>query len=514
MGSKGPAPDDRVSLTIADDRILTTGRPTSGVRLWWLGQAGFLLRDPEATVLIDPYLSDSLALKYRGREFPHVRMMPPPVLPDELQDLTHVLCTHGHTDHLDPGTLPRIAAASPGACFVVPRSIIGLAIERGVPEGRLVSFDAGEAQEVVRPGAAASYSAAVEPHLTAPSRLQLHAVPSAHEEIETDADGRHLYLGYVFRLGGTTFYHSGDTVPYPGLAERLRMLGIDVALLPINGRDEYRRTRGVPGNLTVGEAQELALAAGARYLVCHHWGMFDFNTVDPEEARHELARIEHAAESEGEPGIHAFLPETGKCYHWTAAGPGCIGLRVRYPPHPLDHGSGVFRSGTATGTHNAGAIFHGPLGVVCKSIWPEVIDHGLAVQPWQSCIGFTPQQRPRSHFGHEEQHPLNLVRSDAAICPDDVGAPVQSSLNELCHGRAHHRSQVRINGETHRDRKVRVFPNRGNGCPGFLQRAHRLHDDNVSPRFGQRGHLLSVDVLRLVLGKFTKGGQQPAGGAN
>jgi hypothetical protein len=38
----------------------------SGPALYWLGQAGFLVRTPRYTFLIDPYLSDSLAMKYRG----------------------------------------------------------------------------------------------------------------------------------------------------------------------------------------------------------------------------------------------------------------------------------------------------------------------------------------------------------------------------------------------------------------------------------------------------------------
>jgi L-ascorbate metabolism protein UlaG (beta-lactamase superfamily) len=292
MDTTGPAAAGAVSLEITDHPIAKTGRPESGVSLWWLGQAGFLLRSADATVLIDPYLSDSLAAKYKGGEFPHLRMMPAPVRPEALRDITHVFCTHGHTDHLDPGTLPEIAAANPGALFVVPRAVRLLALERGIPEDRLQVINAGEG----------------------PGLLAGHAVPSAHEEIQTDSDGNHLYLGYVFTAGGITFYHSGDTIPYAGLAGLLKPLGVDVALLPINGRDEYRRARGVPGNLTVGEAYSLAEEMGADYLLCHHWGMFDFNTVNPEAAREELKKL---ARDEQSPGVRAFLPEIHRCYRWT-----------------------------------------------------------------------------------------------------------------------------------------------------------------------------------------------------
>jgi len=39
------------------------------------------------------------------------------------------------------------------------------------------------------------------------------AVPAAHEEIERDAQGRMLHLGYVVRCGPFTLYHAGDTIP-------------------------------------------------------------------------------------------------------------------------------------------------------------------------------------------------------------------------------------------------------------------------------------------------------------
>jgi L-ascorbate metabolism protein UlaG (beta-lactamase superfamily) len=75
--------------------------------------------------------------------------------------------------------------------------------------------------------------------------------------------------------------HSGDTIPYPGLADRLRAFAADVLLLPVNGRDAGRRDARIPGNLTLDEAIALGADAGAPYLVPHHFGMFAFNTLDP-----------------------------------------------------------------------------------------------------------------------------------------------------------------------------------------------------------------------------------------
>ena len=96
--------------------------PAEAVGLAWLGQAGFALRHGNQRVLIDPYLSDHLARKYAGTEFPHKRLQPPPLAVDEVRHLDGVCCSHRHSDHLDPGALPTLAANNPTCRFVVPRA--------------------------------------------------------------------------------------------------------------------------------------------------------------------------------------------------------------------------------------------------------------------------------------------------------------------------------------------------------------------------------------------------------
>ena len=76
--------------------------------------------------------------------------------------------------------------------------------------------------------------------------------------------GRAKYLGYVFQFGDWSIYHSGGTVRYDGMAEKLREFRIDVALLPINGRAAERR---IPGNLFGNEAAELAKDLGAKLVI-------------------------------------------------------------------------------------------------------------------------------------------------------------------------------------------------------------------------------------------------------
>jgi L-ascorbate metabolism protein UlaG (beta-lactamase superfamily) len=241
--------------------------------LHWLGQAGFALRWNGRLILIDPYLSDSLAKKYAGKEFPHRRMIPPPVRPEEMRGVEAVLCTHRHGDHMDPGTLPAIAAASPECRVIVPRAELEHALSLGIRKDRLLGMAAGQS-------------------LRLPGGADVEALASAHETLAVNEKGDHLHLGYVLTFGGMRLYHSGDCVPYEGLEQALRKKAIDLALLPINGRSPYLSARGVVGNFTLEEAAGLCRGAGIPVLLCHHFGMFDFNTVDRQDAIRRIAALE------------------------------------------------------------------------------------------------------------------------------------------------------------------------------------------------------------------------------
>ncbi len=54
--------------------------------------------------------------------------------------------------------------------------------------------------------------------------IRFSGVASAHETVERDEQGRARFLGYVLQFGEWTLYHSGDTVRYTGMAEKLRPL--------------------------------------------------------------------------------------------------------------------------------------------------------------------------------------------------------------------------------------------------------------------------------------------------
>jgi L-ascorbate metabolism protein UlaG (beta-lactamase superfamily) len=256
----------------ADDAFLADvrGADPGRLHLWWIGQSGFLLAWRGRHALLDPYLSDSLTRKYAGTDKPHERMTARVVDPARLDFVDVVSASHAHTDHLDPDTLRALA---PGVEIVGPEAHRALIAERaGVGHDRPLGLDNGETA-----GAGG---------------FAFTAVPAAHEAIERDAAGRMLHLGYVVRCGGFAIYHAGDTLPYDGMAERVRAAagprGIDVALLPINGRAPERR---VAGNLDGEQAAALAHAIGTRLAVPMHFEMFAFNTEPPDAFAGACARL-------------------------------------------------------------------------------------------------------------------------------------------------------------------------------------------------------------------------------
>jgi L-ascorbate metabolism protein UlaG (beta-lactamase superfamily) len=253
----------------------------SEVELRWLGQASFLLGFGGATVLIDPFLS------------PHPdRLVPPPFAPDEATGIDLVAITHDHLDHLDRESLPGIAAASPAAQFVVPSPLVAVL---GISAGRVTGLDPGESADV--------------------AGLRVHAVAALHGDTPADAynfdgaagDGACRFLGYVFEDADIRVYHAGDTIPYDGLAENVRELAPDVALLPINGRDAEREALGIVGNLDEEEAVELAAAIRVDLLVPMHWDMFAANPGSP-------ARVVDLACRR--PGLTVLVPSPGRPFRY------------------------------------------------------------------------------------------------------------------------------------------------------------------------------------------------------
>jgi L-ascorbate 6-phosphate lactonase len=250
-------------------RLLARPAPPAGVELTWLGQSGFVLRAAGATLLLDPYLSP-------GDD----RLVAPPDRADAFTGLDGVLITHEHIDHLDEDACRALAAASPDARFAVPRPIVDRLTALGIAADRVVAM---------QPGDSARFGSAT---VTATAACHGVHVADAYTLGRELSGGDVRFLGYVVAAGGVGVYHSGDTLDFDGLAESVRAIGADVALLPINGRSPEREAQDLVGNLGADDAAALAAAAGARVAVPTHYEMFAANLGDPRAfvaaaARHE-----------------------------------------------------------------------------------------------------------------------------------------------------------------------------------------------------------------------------------
>jgi len=248
---------------------MTIGTERS-VTLTWFGQSGFLLRTPSETLACDLYLSDFCKKKSR---LDHTRKMPIPVSPEQLTPIDYALITHGHIDHFDPETVGPILRTQPQTRFYAP------------PDCRknIAEYCPANADRFMLLRHGREYRLAPD--------LRLLALPAAHEELTTDADGEYIAFSYLVLddNGKNAVFFAGDTIPFAGQGALIRQAvpaGYALTMaLPVNGRDAARAQLGFKGNLTLAEAAALATECRAVRLVPCHWGMFALNDLpQPPEA--------------------------------------------------------------------------------------------------------------------------------------------------------------------------------------------------------------------------------------
>ena len=253
--------------------------------LWYLGQEGFVIGAKGSYLAIDPYLSDYVDqnccqfVQWR-------RNYSAPVRPEQLNMLAGVLCTHSHYDHADPWTLPHLAKANPCAVFLVPAPEVDTIAAYGIEKERIVPAVAGVAVTI--------------------GAFRVTPVPAAHEVLHTDAQGNYYELSYIIDDGNNRVFHGGDMCLYDGLMDRLK--NIDVAILPINGRDAERNANDIIGNMDCQEAVQLAKAIEAELLVPVHHDLYEVNKADPQDLVEAVKKI-HPAQS-----YRFFSPGEGYIY--------------------------------------------------------------------------------------------------------------------------------------------------------------------------------------------------------
>jgi L-ascorbate 6-phosphate lactonase len=240
-------------------------RSSRSVSVTWYGQSGFRLTAGDSRVLIDPFLTGRSDRRY-----------PPPATAADFADVTMVLCTHEHGDHMDLPFLREFCSVNSTAPIVVPAPVIQLAVKGGLDAGRLVGATPGE--ELSEAG------------------VLVHPLPALHGlggnapvVYEFSPDGGPVrFLGYLMEIGGIRFFHSGDGLVYPELPVTLSALAPDVLMIPINGRDHMRESRGIVGNMNETEAAWLCSEVAPSYVIPMHYEAIAHNTGSP---GHFMSRV-------------------------------------------------------------------------------------------------------------------------------------------------------------------------------------------------------------------------------
>ena len=206
------------------------------MKLTWLTQSGLLFENGNATIMVDPVLSES-----EGRE----RRIPlDKSFLNKKPDI--ILITHEHATHLDINTLEHfIDTAEKSITFIAPENAYR----------RLQKF--GTRHNYVM----------LNPHSVWSERgITFYAVHAEHSD--------RTAVGYILDDGEKTYYVSGDTLyNYDVIDEVLELVedGVDYAFLPINGRG---------CNMNAKDAADFAYEIDAKCAIPVHYGLYD--KISPE----------------------------------------------------------------------------------------------------------------------------------------------------------------------------------------------------------------------------------------
>lgn len=211
------------------ETVQTTQVPQGSLSVFFLGQAGFLLKTSDNKLIaIDPYLSNCCE-----RFFGFKRLMPRIVEPSELK-LDTLLISHGHYDHFDPDSVPVLLTDDTA---LIGAKDVQAECERLGLKGDITYLSCG--------------------HTVSRDGMTVTGVPCDHGELAPDA------LGLLIRAEGKTIYYMGDTAYRPDLLENTLLQNVDLLLLPINGAF---------GNLNEQQAAQVIARLQPKLAVpCHYW---------------------------------------------------------------------------------------------------------------------------------------------------------------------------------------------------------------------------------------------------
>jgi L-ascorbate 6-phosphate lactonase len=230
--------------------------PTGSLVVWWLGQAGFIIKSPQGVLTVmDPYLSDScgLAAETIGANF-H-RVFPPPISPADLGGVDLYILTHSHQDHLDPETLQTYREAGGNGPFLAPAETNLKLQSLGVPQSEIVPMWPNKVFTIRD----ISFRATL-------------AIPFGGDDL--------THVGYLISIqNGPTFYFTGDTAYHEVLGICIAEHKPDVMFTVINGM--WR-------NLGPAEAAQLAHRIQPKVVIPYHYDLFPDGQMPPHTLRLNL----------------------------------------------------------------------------------------------------------------------------------------------------------------------------------------------------------------------------------
>lgn len=211
------------------------------MKVTWLTQAGLLFEGEKLTILVDPYLSNSVG--ERDGAYKNRRIRVDEKYFDVEPDV--IIVTHDHLDHLDPATLSVYLSRT-------DKPITVFAPENAFR--RLLGFGGPHNYVLLNPHSVFSIEG-----------VTFYSVKAEHSDVTA--------AGFIIDDGAKTYYISGDTLyNFDVIDDVLDLVenGVDYAFLPING---------VGNNMNAKDAADFAYEIGAQRAVPIHYGLFD--SIDP-----------------------------------------------------------------------------------------------------------------------------------------------------------------------------------------------------------------------------------------